>query len=151
MNLIAKAIEEIAPEKFAALMVTLFGLVVLLVFFLVALYIYSAFAWMTIAKKLNYKKPWLAWIPIANFFLIPILAKKHWAWGFMFLVPIANLVFGIIWTWKIFERRNYPGALSLITVGIFIPFISFFAFVACLVIIGLVAWKDRKIKRKKLK
>ena len=108
----------------------------------IALYVYYAWAWMTIAKKLNYDKPWLAWIPIANLFLIPILAKKEWLWGFIFILPIANIVFYIMWTWKIFEMRKYPGWLSLVILLSFIPMLSAIAGIANLVIIGLVAWRD---------
>ncbi len=108
------------------------------VFFTVGLYVYIAFAWMTIAKKMKCKKYWLAWIPIANFFLFPILLKKKWTWGFMFFVPIANIVFFIIWTWKIFELRKYPGWLSL---SVIIPQVGSLLY---LIVIGLVAWKDKK-------
>ena len=110
----------------------------------IGFYIYWAFAWMNIAKKFKYKYPWLAWIPIANMFLIPILAGKKWPWGFIFLVPIANMVFWILWTWKIYEKRGFPGALALIYLGNFLPFFGGFvsgaATIANLVIIGLIAW-----------
>ncbi len=102
------------------------------------IYVYYALAWSTIAKKLKYKKPWLAWIPVAQLFLIPILAKKKWVWGFMFLVPIANIVFCIIWTWKIFEKRKYPGWLSL---SMIIPKVGGILY---LIAIGFVAWGKKK-------
>ncbi|RMF55100.1 hypothetical protein D6745_03185 [Candidatus Woesearchaeota archaeon] len=108
-----------------------------------ALYIYTAFAWMAIAKKLKYAKPWLAWIPIANLFLLPILAKKHWAWGFIFIVPIVNIIFFMIWTWNIYEQRKYPGWLALVPILAFVPSISWLVSLANLVILGLVAWADR--------
>lgn len=120
---------------------TAFGTSFLLI--AIAFYVYFAFTWMTIAKKLKYDKPWLAWIPVANAFLFPILAKKHWAWGFILLVPIVNIVFLIIWTWNIYEQRKYPGWLSLIPLLSFIPFIGGLASIANLVIWGLVAWMDR--------
>lgn len=115
------------------------------IFFVIvlAVYVYFAWAWMTIAKKLGYDKPWLAWIPIANLFLFPILAKKDWAWGFIFLIPIANLVFFFIWTWNIYEQRKYPGWLCLAPLLGIIPVIGFLGSIAHLVIVGLVAWKDR--------
>jgi len=108
----------------------------------IGVYVYMAFAFMTIAKKLGYGKPWLAWIPVANLFLIPILVKKHWAWGFIFLVPIVGAVFYFMWMWNIFEQRKYPGWLCLIALGSFIPVVGWLAAIANLVIIGLVAWKD---------
>jgi len=119
------------------------GLIVFIVLLSIALYVYYAFVWMTIARKLKYKYPWLAWIPIANFFLVPILAKKDWTWGFMFLVPIANIVFFFIWTWNIFEQRKYPGWLALIPLAGFIPVVGGLAGLAYLVILGFVAWKDK--------
>jgi hypothetical protein len=110
----------------------------------VALYVYYALALSTIAKKLKYANPWLAWIPLANLALLPILAGYAWPWVFMFLVPIANIVFAIIWLWKIYEKRKYPGWLALVPLAAVIPFIGLFVGIANLVIIGLVAWADRK-------
>lgn len=119
------------------------GLIIFIVLLSIALYVYYAFVWMTIARKLKYKYPWLAWIPVAQLFLIPILAKKHWTWGFMFLVPIANAVFFFIWTWNIFEQRKYPGWLALVPLLGIIPLIGGLASLAYLVILGFVAWKDK--------
>ena len=107
----------------------------------VAVYVYVAFSWMTIAKKLKCKKYWLAWIPVANFFLLPLILKKKWTWGFMIFVPIANIVFFILWTWKIFELRKYPGWFSL---SVLIPK---FGGILYLIAIGFVAWKNQKKKR----
>jgi len=144
------------------------GFIVVLTIFLLlgaALYIYQSLAWQSIAKKLKYKKPWLAWIPIANFFLLPILAKKKWTWGLIVLIPFILLPFliipvvgfilywlaiifiilmAIIWTWDIYEKRKYPGWLSLGPAFIFIPIVNIIAFVAHFVILGFVAWYDRK-------
>jgi hypothetical protein len=117
------------------------GMIVIAVLIAIAFYIYTSFAWMTIAKRLGYDKAWLAWIPVANFFLYPILAKKRWEWGFIFLVPIANIVFYFIWTWNIFEQRKFPGWLSLIPILGVIPMVSFVAVPAYLVVLGFVAWK----------
>jgi len=110
------------------------GIAILIVFCL-SVYIYWAFVWMTTARKLKYKKTWLAWIPIANLFLIPILAKKKWTWGFMFLVPIANIVFWFIWTWKIFERRKLHGFYSL---ALLIPSVGILLY---LIALGFLAWR----------
>ncbi len=132
--------DMLSPTAIMAMGGVMIGVFVL---FAIAGYIYTALVWMTIAKKLGYDKPWLAWIPIANFFLLPILVGKKWTWGFMILVPIANIVFAVIWVWKIYELRNYPGWLALIPLGGFIPVVGGFVGIANLVIIGMVAWKDR--------
>ncbi len=127
-----------------AFMAMLGALIVLWIIITVALYVYMALVLMTIANKLKHKDvSWLAWIPIANFFLLPILAKKSWAWGFILFVPIVNLIFGIIWIWNIFEQRNYPGWLSLAPLVGFIPLVGWAVSIANLIIWGLVAWKDR--------
>lgn len=104
----------------------------------VVLYIYTALCFSAFSKKLGYKKGrWLAWIPLANLFLIPILAKKHWAWGFIFLVPLANIVFFIIWMWKVFERVRKPGWWTLL---VFLPKVGGIVF---LVMLGIAAFAKR--------
>jgi hypothetical protein len=114
----------------------------------IVIYVYSAFAWMTIAKKLNYKNSWLAWIPFANFAMILQLGGFAWGLIFLMLIPIlgwiALAVLGIIATWRIFEKRKYPGALSLITLGSMIPWIGIIAGIGNLIVLGLVAWSDKK-------
>ena len=105
------------------------------------IYIYTAFSWMTIAKKLKYKTPWLAWIPFANIAMMLELGGFNWAWIFLILIPFAGwIAIGIlliIATWKIFEKRKYPGWFSL---SIIIPWIGA---VLYLIAIGVVAWKDK--------
>jgi len=114
---------------------------------LLALYIYTSLALMTIGKKLKYKNSWLAWIPIANIAMILQIGEFHWAWVFLILVPILGWiplgVLGIIATWRVYEKRNYPGWLALIPLAGYLPVIGGLAGIANLVIIGLVAWMDR--------
>jgi hypothetical protein len=110
----------------------------------VALYVYFSIVWMTIAQKLKYKYAWLAWIPVANIAMMLHLGGFHWAWIFLLLIPVAGwiavLVLLIIATWRIFEKRKYPGWFSL---SIIIPKIGAILY---LIIIGFVAWDDRKKK-----
>ncbi len=108
----------------------------------IGLYVYFALAWMTIAKKMKYKHPWLAWIPIANCAMILQLGGFHWAWIFLVLVPvlgwIALWVLFIIATWRIFEKRKYPGWFSL---SLVIPKVGGILY---LIAIGFVAWGKKK-------
>lgn len=112
---------------------------VLSIFFL-AIYIYFSLAWMTIGKKLKYKYPQLAFVPIGRTGMILQMGNFHWALTFLYLIPIlgwiALFVLTIICKWRIFEKRNYPNWLSLI---ILVPQVGA---VAHAIIIGLVAWKD---------
>lgn len=114
----------------------------------IAVYVYTSLAWMTIAKKLRYRYPWLAWIPFANMAMILQLGNFHWAWVFLILIPflgwLALAVLGIIANWRIFEKREYPGWFALVPLAGVIPFIGWVASAANLVIIGVVAWVDRK-------
>ena len=100
-------------------------------------YVYFALAWQTIARKLKYKKSWLAWIPFANVSMILQMGGFHWAWIFTIIFPPALLVLLIIAHWRIFEKRKYPGFFALSTIIPKIGGILYF------VAIGFVAWKDR--------
>ena len=115
---------------------------------ILAIYIYSALAWMTIGEKLKYRYPWLAWIPIANKAMILQLGGFHWAWIFLIAIPVAGwialFVLCIIALWHIYEKRKYPGWLSLFSVFCFVPFVAFAALIATLIIWGFVAWYDKK-------
>ncbi len=110
--------------------------------FMIFVYIYHSLAWQEIAKKRKHKKPWLAWIPFANISLVLEMGKFHWAWIFLFLVPvlgwIALYVLFIISMWRIFEKQKYPGWLSL---SIIIPRIGGILY---LIIIGIIAWYKKK-------
>lgn len=120
--------------------------------FLIAIYVYSALAYQTIYRKSGHKRPWMAWIPIANAVPTLELGGFHWAWVFLavaamipvvgFIASIALVVLIIVSMWRIFEKAGYAGALSLL---IMIP-------IANLIILGIVAWQKKtykKIKKKK--
>lgn len=145
---LVESYKEILEAAFGASALAMIGtLLVIFIIVALAVYVYTAWAWMTIGNKLKYKKSWLAWIPIANIAMILQLGGFHWAWVFLVVVPIAGwialAVLTIIATWHIYEKRDYPGWLSLIQIGNFIPFVSWIAGIANLVILGLVAWLDR--------
>lgn len=132
--------QEIFQNMIGIGFLSIFGIFMLLI--MLATYIYFSFAWMTIAQKLKYKDSWLAWIPIANLAMILQLGKFHWAWVFLIFIPIigwvALAILIIISTWRIFEKRKYPGWFSL---SIILPWIGG---VLYLISLGFVAWQDRK-------
>ena len=133
-------------------------LILLFVFliFTLGVFIYTAFAWMAIAKRLNYKYPWLAFIPFARTAMVFQMGKKfHWAWVFLYLIPvfgwIALLVLGTISVWKIFEMRKFHGALSLVYLACFIPYLNWLGIIASMIVVGFVAWgEENKITPIKL-
>jgi len=111
---------------------------------LAAFYVYTSLAWYTIGRKLRYKNSWLAWIPIVRWAMILQLGSFHWAWIFLILIPIlgwiALFILIIIASWRIFEKRRYPGWFSL---AVIIPKIGG---ILSMIVIGFVAWKDLKKK-----
>lgn len=123
------------------------GMLIFAIIILLALYVYMALALQTIGRKLKYKNSWLAWIPIANYAMVLELGSFHWAWIFLILIPflgwLALIVLIFISLWRIFEKRKYSGWLSLVPLLSAIPVLGFLAGIAYLIIIGMVAWKDR--------
>ncbi len=103
----------------------------------IAIYIYFAVALLTIAKKTNTPNAWLAFIPIANVYLMTQVAKLPAWWTLAVLLPLFPFIGAIamwavliyIW-WKIAEVLGRPGWWSLL---LLIP-------VANLVIVGILAW-----------
>ena len=86
--------------------------IITIIFLLISLYVYHSFSWMVIARKLKHKHPWLSWIPFASTALRLQLGGFHWAWVFLYLLPIvgwiALFVLLIISYWRVFEKRKYP-------------------------------------------
>ena len=102
-----------------------------------AIYIYSALALMFIAKKTKTKNSWLAFIPIANFYLMTQMAGKPAWWTLAILLSFIPFVGGLAVTavsiylfWMIAEKINKPGWWSLL---LLIPIVNF-------VILGIMAW-----------
>ena len=127
----------------AGLVIAAIVIFIISLLFITAIYIYTSYAMYTIAKKLKYKKAWLAWIPIANLFLLPILAKWEWGYGFLMLIPVANLVFAIIWFWEIYKRRGYNGALAIVKAFYVVPPLIPAVFIADMIILGIVAFEKK--------
>ena len=115
------------------------ALVFLYALVLLAVYVYSSLTLMIIANKTKTKKAWLAWIPIANIYLMTQIAKVPW-WTMLFLllvwIPFAGYALAIgltIWYWwNISEARNLPGWLGILMA---VPTVN-------LIVMGIIAWKD---------
>jgi len=89
----------------------------------ILIYVYFALALMTMAKRLKTPNAWLAWIPIANFYLITQMAKQDGLWTLAILLslipmvgPILLLVVTIWFMWIIVERIKFPGWTSLLLI-----------------------------------
>lgn len=136
---------DIESMMLGGILAALAGMIFVAIIVGVVVYIYSALALQTIGKKLKHKHPWLAWIPIASNAMVLQMGGFHWAWIFLLLIPYAGwLAIGILTIisfWRIFEKRKYAGAWSLLIIGTAIPFVGIFFGIAHLVILGLVAWQ----------
>ncbi len=99
------------------------------------LYIYIAICLMFIAQKTGTKYPWLAWIPIANVFLMAMIAKKPWWWALIIVlaysVAVGMMSGSLSWLGYIFDiaalvfsdpdmDRHLPGPQQTRLVGYFI-------------------------------
>lgn len=132
----APAIEPTAIEpketKAAIAVITAFFGIILIIF--AVLYVYSAICLQMIAKKTGAENGWMAWIPVANLFLMCNIGYVRYIWlllllaGFVPLIgsllgPICDLLlFGFIW-YKIALARGKQGWIGAVTV---IPVVGFF-------------------------
>jgi hypothetical protein len=104
---------------------------------LLAVYVYSSWALMVIAKKTKTKMAWLAWIPLVNLYLVTQIARVPW-WTLLILLlvwapmigPLIVMGLTIYWWWNIAEVRKMPGWLGILAA---VP-------VANLVVMGYIAW-----------
>ena len=87
--------------------------------FSVAIYAYMSFALQTIAAKTNIENGWLAWIPIANVYLMLMIAKRPIWWLILILIPLVNIVIAII-IWmdiaKACNKESWWGILMIVPV-----------------------------------
>lgn len=83
--------------------------IILFVILGIAVYLYSAYCLLQIAKKTNTENEWLAWIPIANIYLMVKIAKVSMWWLLGMVIPYFNIIaIAYVW-WKISEIRHRPG------------------------------------------
>lgn len=105
------------------------------VFFLIiglAMYVYYALAFQTIAKKTNTPNDWWAWIPILNIVLLLNIAKKPIWWIILFFIPLVGLVVSVIVLMAVAEARNKPSWWGIMFI---IPIMN-------LIAPGYLAWAD---------
>lgn len=104
---------------------------------IVALYVLVSYSIMVIARKTGTPHAWLAWIPVANFFLLVSIARLPIWYGFipiilqalsggfrnerqgLSLISVLVAAFSAYVWMKISERRNHPWWVGLIAL---IPF-----------------------------
>lgn len=66
--------------------------------FYVAVYAYISFSIQTIADRLNVENSWLAWVPIANAYVLCKCAGKPGWWLVLWLIPLVGIYFvAVVW------------------------------------------------------
>src|SRR3989338_669868 len=94
-----------------------------IVLIIIAVYVYTSLALMTIAKKTKTENAWLAWIPLVNLYLMVQIAKVP-TWTILAILLLIIPMIGTIlflavyiwWWWKIAEARKKPGWISLLLI-----------------------------------
>jgi len=84
--------------------------------FILAVYIFQSVCLSRIAKKTNTENPWLAWIPIANVYLMVKISQKPDWWFLLFFVPLVNIVIGVIIWMEISKRLNKPDWIGILII-----------------------------------
>ena len=136
----AMAYENLFTGMFSSVssFVALAGIMIVFILLLaLAVYIYTSLALMKIADRTKTKDGWLAFIPVANIYLMTQIAKVPGWWTIGILlafIPFIGSVLLLILTtylwWQIAERLKRPGWWALL---LLIPIVNF-------VIMGIMAW-----------
>ena len=106
------------------------GFATLIMILEIAFYIYFCLCLFLIARKLDVPNPWIAWIPIVQIWTVVNCAGKPWWWILLLLVPIVNIILGIILWMSITEnlgKNKWLGLLMLLPIVNFV-YIGILAF-----------------------
>ena len=85
-------------------------------FFWIVGYVWWGLCMHIIAHKTNTPNPWLAWIPIANVYLMCIIAGKPAWWIILCFIPFVNIIIFIILWMGIAKARNKPDWIGILMI-----------------------------------
>lgn len=131
--------DALRRERAAAEAITI-GIIAIVVFIIfVIFYIYHSICLQFIAKKTGQEYPWMAWIPVANLFLMCKIAGISYWWLLAILVsfiPFLGILISLAFTafiwYKIAIARNKPGWIGALNC---LPLIN-------LVVLGYLAFSE---------
>jgi hypothetical protein len=72
----------------------------------VALYVVIAYSIMTMANRMGVANSWMAWVPIANMYLLCQMAELEIMW---FVISLFCGPVGLYVLWKVVEKTGKPG------------------------------------------
>lgn len=94
-------------------------------FIMAALYFYVSFAQYRIAQKVGLaEQAWWGFVPILNVFLFVKCAGRDWYWFLFLLVPIVNIIVGVMLWMDIARQLQKSAFWAILTL---VPFINFIA------------------------
>jgi hypothetical protein len=96
----------------------------------VVIYVFFALVLMGIANKTKTENAWFAWIPILNIVLMLNIAKRPIWWIILLLIPLVNIIVGIIVWVDICKARGKSGWWVIL---LFIPIVN-------IIILCILAW-----------
>ena len=83
---------QISGELIAAIVAAFGAFIMLFLVLGIAIYIFTAFCLMKIANRKNVPNAWLAFVPIAQLWVVLKVANLHWAWMFILLIGIVPMI-----------------------------------------------------------
>ncbi|MFC1906703.1 DUF5684 domain-containing protein [Chloroflexota bacterium] len=94
-------------------------------------YVWLALCLFIIANKTNTRNAVLAWIPIANLYLMCKIARKPGWWTILYFIPLLNLVVLVVVWMEIAKARNQSSWVGILIIipgaNVIVPGILAFA------------------------
>jgi len=132
-------VPQFTPQQKKIAAAVTIGVILAVMFFVLIAYIYSSICLQFIARKTGTSPDWLAWIPIANLFLMCKIASLSYWWLLILLLsfipilgPLCNLGFSGYLGYKIALARDKSGWIGVMTI---VPLVN-------LVAMGYLAFSD---------
>jgi hypothetical protein len=79
-------------------------------------YVYFSLMLMILARKTGTPNAWMAWIPVVNLFLMCQIGRKPAWWGVLLLIPVVNIVVGVMVWIGIAEARGKPALAGVLVI-----------------------------------
>ncbi|MHB8893697.1 MAG: DUF5684 domain-containing protein [Candidatus Geothermincolia bacterium] len=89
-----------------------------------AVYAYSAICFQRIARSLEVRHPWFAWIPILNVYLVCRIIGKRYVYTVLCFIPIVNIVMYILIGFKLSRACGKGRVMGLL---LLIPLVNLVA------------------------
>jgi glycopeptide antibiotics resistance protein len=89
----------------------------------IVIFLFISYCLREFARKQATGHDWLAWVPVARFYLLSEICGHGLLWAFLMLVPVVNIVIFVIVAMKLARMRGHRRAFGLL---LFIPLVQYF-------------------------